>query len=31
MVNLGEKGHLLKAHCSDEVVGGDLAEFYGLD
>jgi hypothetical protein len=31
MVILGREGHLLIVHNSDEVAGGGLVEFYGLD
>jgi hypothetical protein len=31
MVPLGKEGHFLRAHDFNEVIKGDLAEFYGLN
>lgn len=30
VITLRRKGHLLRAHCFDEAVGGDLTKFSGL-
>lgn len=31
VITLRKEGHLLRAHCFDKAVGGDLVKFYGLN